>query len=355
MSQSKYQVFISSTYEDLVREREEVIKAVLEMGHIPVGMEMFSAADEEQWEIIKRHIDASDYYVVLVAHRYGSTVGSISYTQKEYEYAASVGVPTLGFIVDSSVQWSPDFVDQGPSVKALTAFKTLVKKKPVSFWQSPQDLHAQVLISLVRAITTSPRVGWVRGDTAASPHLVGELARLSSENADLRSQLQDAIQESVSDKEKEFEKLRAIMRQQERTLSYRFRPRDEWRADAKPISLYGLFSIFGAMLIPEFTLEGCARLTAMHITTVEDEPTDIVPINYMKEVLADLMALELVEPSLKKHSVSDTADYWSLTSDGVEFAKWVARKRFEDPGESDDLPEVATDDSGKSATDDAGI
>ncbi|HDZ8843871.1 TPA: DUF4062 domain-containing protein [Aeromonas dhakensis] len=44
----KYQVFISSTYEDLKDEREQVIKSVLEMGHIPVGMEMFSAADEEQ-------------------------------------------------------------------------------------------------------------------------------------------------------------------------------------------------------------------------------------------------------------------------------------------------------------------
>ncbi len=42
----KYQVFISSTYEDLKEERDQAIKAVLEMGHIPVGMEMFSAADE---------------------------------------------------------------------------------------------------------------------------------------------------------------------------------------------------------------------------------------------------------------------------------------------------------------------
>ena len=46
--EKKYQVFISSTYEDLKDEREQAIKAVLEMGHISVGMEMFSAADEEQ-------------------------------------------------------------------------------------------------------------------------------------------------------------------------------------------------------------------------------------------------------------------------------------------------------------------
>jgi hypothetical protein len=42
---TKYQIFVSSTYDDLKDERAAVIRAILEMGHIPVGMEMFSAAD----------------------------------------------------------------------------------------------------------------------------------------------------------------------------------------------------------------------------------------------------------------------------------------------------------------------
>jgi Domain of unknown function (DUF4062) len=40
-----------------------VAKAILELGDIPVEMEMFSAADEEQWKLIRRQIDQSDYYV----------------------------------------------------------------------------------------------------------------------------------------------------------------------------------------------------------------------------------------------------------------------------------------------------
>jgi hypothetical protein len=40
--------------------RDQAIKAILELGHIPVGMEMFSAADDQQWEIIKKQIDQSD-------------------------------------------------------------------------------------------------------------------------------------------------------------------------------------------------------------------------------------------------------------------------------------------------------
>lgn len=42
----KYQVFVSSTYEDLRIERQEVMHALLELDCIPSGMELFPAADK---------------------------------------------------------------------------------------------------------------------------------------------------------------------------------------------------------------------------------------------------------------------------------------------------------------------
>jgi hypothetical protein len=97
VAKPKYQIFVSSTYEDLKEERDTAIKAILETGNIPVGMEMFSAGDEQQWELIKRQIEDCDYYVVIVAHRYGSMDGSISYTEKEYDFAVEKKIPILGF------------------------------------------------------------------------------------------------------------------------------------------------------------------------------------------------------------------------------------------------------------------
>ncbi|EDN67374.1 conserved hypothetical protein [Beggiatoa sp. PS] len=92
----KYQVFVSSTYTDLIEERESIIKAILEMYHIPIGMEMFSAEDEDQWEIIRRTIEISDYYILILGLRYGSkTHDNISFTQKEYEYALEKIYPYL--------------------------------------------------------------------------------------------------------------------------------------------------------------------------------------------------------------------------------------------------------------------
>lgn len=96
----KYPVFVSSTYEDLQDERKKVMEALLQMDCFPIGMEYFNASDESQWDVIKSLIDECDYYVLIVAGRYGSIEEATgkSYTQKEYEYALSIGVPTIAFL-----------------------------------------------------------------------------------------------------------------------------------------------------------------------------------------------------------------------------------------------------------------
>ena len=47
----KYQVFISSTYEDLKTERQAAISCLLDMNCIPVGMEQFPASSLSQLSI----------------------------------------------------------------------------------------------------------------------------------------------------------------------------------------------------------------------------------------------------------------------------------------------------------------
>ncbi len=96
----KYSVFVSSTYNDLVMERKKVIDALLQMNCFPIGMEYFNAEDETQWTIIKNLIKECDYYIIIIAGRYGSIEKECgkSYTQKEYEYAVEQGIPVLRFV-----------------------------------------------------------------------------------------------------------------------------------------------------------------------------------------------------------------------------------------------------------------
>jgi len=65
----KYQVFVSSTFLDLKAERQAAVEAILLAGHIPAGMELFSAGDESQLEVIKKWIEASDIYMVILGGR----------------------------------------------------------------------------------------------------------------------------------------------------------------------------------------------------------------------------------------------------------------------------------------------
>ena len=95
----KYQVFVSSTYEDLRQERQEVIHALLELDCIPSGMELFPAADEDQWSLITGVIDECDYYILILGGRYGSTGGDgAGYTEMEYQYALKTGKPIIAFL-----------------------------------------------------------------------------------------------------------------------------------------------------------------------------------------------------------------------------------------------------------------
>lgn len=49
----RYQVFVSSTYNDLIEERAIVKKALLEKGLFPTAMEEFPAVDLNQMDYIK--------------------------------------------------------------------------------------------------------------------------------------------------------------------------------------------------------------------------------------------------------------------------------------------------------------
>jgi len=95
----RYQVFVSSTFVDLKEERQKVLQTLMEMDCIPAGMELFPAADEEQWEFIQKIIDDCDYYLLIIGGRYGSLADDgLSYTEKEFDYAVSKGIKVIALV-----------------------------------------------------------------------------------------------------------------------------------------------------------------------------------------------------------------------------------------------------------------
>ena len=158
----RYQVFISSTYKDLITEREAVIKAILQNYHFPIGMEMFHADDEEQWVQIAKTIEMSDFYVVILGHCCGTLIktANISYTEKEYDYALLKGIPILSFVIDPNTP-TVYFEENARQRKVYKEFKKKVEKLPCMAWNNKEDLALNVITTLHAKIAENKRNGWV--------------------------------------------------------------------------------------------------------------------------------------------------------------------------------------------------
>jgi hypothetical protein len=187
-----FQVFVSSTFSDLADERRQVTNTLAKAGYIAAGMELFPATDQQQLDFIKRVIDRSDYYVVIVAGRYGSLADDkLSFTEHEYEYALSKGIPVLAFLHAEPDKIETGKTDKDPAkAKSLEAFRArLSMGRIVDFWKSAPDLCTTVLTAVVQTTNLFPATGWVRGDQAIDPKLLQDMERLRIENATLKNQL----------------------------------------------------------------------------------------------------------------------------------------------------------------------
>jgi hypothetical protein len=188
----RYQIFISSTYTDLLKERGAVIEAILRLRGLPAGMELFQATDDDSWSLIKRTIDECDYYVVIVAGRYGSIhpTEHLSYTELEYRYALEAKKPVLGFLHKDPGQLPANLTEtKAASKRKLDAFRDLVKRKNCQFWETPQELALAVTTSLVHAFVSQPGRGWIRASEEDPIEAAQEVIRLSRRNHELESEI----------------------------------------------------------------------------------------------------------------------------------------------------------------------
>lgn len=200
----KYQVFVSSTYTDLLEERQEIMHALLELDCIPAGMELFPASNDDQWSLIKGVIDDCDYYIVIIAGRYGSTGSDgLSYTEMEYRYALETGKPVIAFLhkePESIPKKHSEKTDEGQ--KKLDEFRELAQKKMCKYWTSPQELGSVVSRSLISLQKKYPGIGWVRGNLIPSKDASIEILGLKKEIEELQNRLTEARTQAPTGSEK---------------------------------------------------------------------------------------------------------------------------------------------------------
>jgi len=180
--EKRYQVFVSSTFTDLKAERSKVIQALMELDCIPAGMELFPAADEEQFDFIKRVIDDCDYYLLIIGGRYGSlSKTGMGFTEKEYEYAVHRGLRVIALLHENPQALSLEKSELTPQLRELLQkFRDRVSKdRLVKYWNTTNELPGAVALSVQKAIKLYPALGWVRGSQASNRRLVPHNAGLA--------------------------------------------------------------------------------------------------------------------------------------------------------------------------------
>lgn len=171
--QKKLQVFVSSTYVDLIEERQKAVEAILNAGHIPAGMELFKAG-KSQMETIKKWINESDVYCLILGGRYGSIEkeSGFSYTQLEYEYALLQGKPVFAIVLSDSMIYQKaandpkgNYIEEGENQFKYQQFKNQVGERIYKVVSNIEEIANCVSLQLYDILIeqSAELTGWVRG------------------------------------------------------------------------------------------------------------------------------------------------------------------------------------------------
>lgn len=120
------------------------------------------------FEYIKTMLQKSDYYILILAGKYGSIEPSsgLSYTELEYDYAQQLGIPTMVFLHYDINNLPMSLNEVDPNIiSKLQKFREKASKSLAKMWSNAQELKSQVLHSIYTTIQTCPRTGWVRADS----------------------------------------------------------------------------------------------------------------------------------------------------------------------------------------------
>lgn len=136
---------------DLIEERKTVIESILHLGQFPMGAEFLKATNATQFDAISKCIKESDCVILVVGEKYGSIYPDegVSYTEAEYNYALSNGIPVLVFVKNIS---NDDISDE------LKKFREkLLTNTTVSFWKDEVELDARVSSALANFLLDYPK------------------------------------------------------------------------------------------------------------------------------------------------------------------------------------------------------
>ena len=308
------------------------MRVLLDLDCIPSGMEMFPAADEDQWSLIKGVIDDCDYYIVIIAGRYGSTgPDGVSYTEMEYLYAVENNKPVLAFLHgDTDAIPKKHTEETADGQEKLQVFCDLVQKKMCKKWKTSHELGSLVGRSLIQLRKRHPGIGWVRGDQVPDREATEEILGLRKQIEHLETKLNEVRTVAPSGTEQLSQGDDTF----EISLSVKWWGYVEGAHMQAPfdveLSWNQIFYTVSPLLIHESAeyhmrraLEGRilpdVKTSLKKIPSYDEGESNAkceIDAEGFRTIIVQLRALGLIVKSTRPRSVKDTATYWTLTPFG---------------------------------------
>lgn len=295
--EKKYQVFISSTFADLEEERKGVMEAIIDLGCFPAGMELFPASDKEQFEYIKSVIDESDYYVIIVAGRYGSLAeDGVSYTEKEFDYACKQGIPILAFVKKdiSEIPINKSETDSDKKLKLEQFREKVLIGRLAKFWDNGEELKYKLSSSLSREMKMNPRIGWIRGDSSSDIEVYKIIENLKENNKKLQEENNQLLR-LQTEKRNDGEKLLVDESKKKINSFFKINIVDDENYSEKVITSikeiintvgYNLMSPFDSKILNDLITRAFAKnyYNELHVEMKD-----------MQQIILKMMALKIIE------------------------------------------------------------
>jgi hypothetical protein len=319
----RLQVFVSSTYTDLLDDRQAAVAAILKAGHIPAGMELFAAGDESQLQTIRRWIDESDVFMLILGGRYGSLEpnSQLSYTELEYDYAVQAGKPFFAVVMtdetlEKRVKQHGRSILETDHPAELRAFREKVLSRTSAFFSDARDIRLAVHETLSDFVDRYDFSGWVSGaEVPDAKALIDRVSQLTDDNKRLATEI-DGLQRRLASAtehaghEPTFDEISRSLSEIELEIPEKARG-EEWPTTTTALKLLSVL--------------GDRMLVGIHN-------------NHAASAL-DLFLYHKVMPKLQLYEMADTEKVagvawrrFALTKKGARFLRYTKERDRQQPG-----------------------
>ena len=148
-------IYVSSTYQDLIKFREAVSNAIRSLGHVDIAMEYYGAESNRPIVRCINDVQRCDIYLGVFGLRYGFVPkdSGLSITEQEFRAAIRYNKEILCFLLRENADWPDSFKDTGEHADQIQKLRKYISDNYlVDFFLTPDELATKVTVALAKAL-----------------------------------------------------------------------------------------------------------------------------------------------------------------------------------------------------------